>query len=95
MKSQKQKYMTRTVQVLLDVDDQTLQRIKNTRGAYADIFNAHAEWSKNNRSTSSKTAHEELYKQMRDDHPQLPSAMIQCARNHALGAMKKLQLQQA
>ena len=85
---QKQKYMTRTVQVILDVNDHTLQRIKDTRDAYADIFNAHAQWSKNNRSASSKAAHEKLYKQMRDDHPHLPSAMIQCARNHALGAMK-------
>ena len=88
MKPKKQKYMTRTVQVLLDVDDQTLQRIKDTRDAYADIFNSHAQWSKNNRSTSSKAAHEQLYEEIRDSFPQLPSAMIQCARNHALGAMK-------
>lgn len=88
MKPKKQKYMTRTVQVLLDVDDQTLQRIKDTRDAYADIFNSHAQWSKNNRSTSSKAAHEQLYEETRGSFPQLPSAMIQCARNHALGAMK-------
>lgn len=88
MKPQKQKYMTRTVQVPLDVDDHTLQRIKDTREAYADIFNVHAQWSKNNQSTSSKEAHEQLYATMRDAYPHLPSAMIQCARNHAFGAMK-------
>lgn len=88
MKPQKQQYMTRTVKVPLNIDDQTLQRIKDTRDAYADIFNTHAQWSKNNHSTSSKTAHDKLYSTIRDTYPQLPSAMIQCARNHALGAMK-------
>lgn len=82
------KYMTRTVHVLLDVDNDTYQRIKDTRESYAEIFNKHAQWAKSNKSANSSSAHKSLYEGMRKKHPHLPSAMIQCARNHALGAVK-------
>lgn len=84
----KKKYMTRTVHAFLEVDEDTYSRIISTRNAYAEIFNIHTQWAKDNHSTSSKKAHEQLYEKLRDGNPNLPSAMIQCARNHAFGAMK-------
>ncbi len=86
--SKKKKYMIRTVHVFLDVDEGTYSRIISTRNAYAEIFNIHTQWAKDNYSISAKKAHAHLYKQLRNDNPNLPSAMIQCARNHAFGAMK-------
>lgn len=84
----KQKYVTRTVHVFLDVDDDTLQRICDTRDTYAAIFNEHASWAKAHHSTNVKLAHAQLYMHTRDTYPLLPTAMIQCARNHAFGAVK-------
>lgn len=88
MKSRKQKYMTRTVHVTLDIDDETLQRIKITRDVYAQVFNIHTQWSSDNHSTDVKQAHTQLYEGLRNEYPLLPSAMIQCARNNAFGSMK-------
>ena len=84
----KSKYMTRTVQVALDVDDDVFNRIIETRDIYAQLFDIHAHWTMGNHSTSSKKAHAELYEKMREGFSEMPSAMIQCARNHAFSAVK-------
>lgn len=82
------KYMTRTVKVFLDVDEDIKERLLKTIDIYAQVFNEHAKWSKENKSTNVNKAHKELYDSLRKEYPEFPSAMIQLARNHAFGNVK-------
>lgn len=84
----KTKYMTRTVYVPLAIDQDTYERLAKTIELYAQVFNEHALWSKEHKSTNVNQAHKELYAPLRDKYPDLPAAMIQLARNHAFGSMK-------
>ena len=82
------KYMTRTVKVSLDVDDDIRERLLKTIDIYAQVFNKHAKWAQENKSTNVNKAHKELYESIRQEYPEFPSAMIQLARNHAFGNIK-------
>lgn len=81
-------YMTRTVHVMLDVDEDTRTRLESTLDIYARVYNRHAEWAVEHRSTNTTRAHKDLYRQLRSEFPTLPSAMIQAARDHAFGNVK-------
>lgn len=83
-----QKYMTRTVHVALNVDEDVQERLLKTIEIYAQVFNKHALWAQENKSTSVNRAHKELYESLRKEYPDFPSAMIQSARNHAFGNVK-------
>lgn len=81
--------MTRTVTAIInDVDDDTYIRLQQTRDMYAEVFNKHAVWARENKSTNVNKAHKALYDELRKEFPHLPSAMIQAARNHAFGNIK-------
>lgn len=84
----KKSYMTRTVTVFLDIAVEEQARLAATVQSYAQCFEAHAAWAQEHQSTNVNTAHRDLYQQLRDRFPDLPAAMIQCARNHAFGAIK-------
>lgn len=88
-----QHYMTRTVTVILDVDDDTHQRIANTIDAYATMYMAHVKWANTHNSVSTVKAHRDIYDQLRRDYPHVPSAIIQCARNNAFGSVKSFNTQ--
>lgn len=85
--------MTRTVTVILDVDDDTHQRIANTIDAYATMYMAHVKWANTHNSVSTVKAHRDIYGQLRRDYPHVPSAIIQCARNNAFGSVKSFNTQ--
>ena len=80
--------MTRTVHVTLDVEEDIRDRLLKTIEIYAHVFNAHALWAKENKSTNVNRVHKEMYESLRNEYPEFPSAMIQAARNHAFGNVK-------
>lgn len=54
----------------------------------AEIFNAHADWAKENRTFNKNKAHKALYADLREKYPQVPSALLQTVRDSAMEAIK-------
>jgi IS605 OrfB family transposase len=54
----------------------------------ADVFNTHVDWSLQNKTYNKSKAHRELYAQLRQDYPNIPSALLQTVRDTAMEAVK-------
>jgi len=54
----------------------------------ADIFNQHVAWSLKNRTYNKNKAHKALYRSIRIQHSNVPSALIQTVRDTALESIK-------
>jgi IS605 OrfB family transposase len=59
-----------------------------TFSAYTYAYNKCASWGYHNKSTNKVLNHHATYKQIREDMPEFPSALIQCARDCACEALK-------
>ena len=79
----------RTVSIPIDIPK---ERFLGMMGMCADVFNAHSEWAKENKSWSKRRAHLDLYAKLRSEFPQLPSAMVQSMMDCALEAAKSVKL---
>src|SRR3990167_1494266 len=54
----------------------------------AEIFNAHVDWSPENKTYNKSKAHAALYEQMKKKHSEVPTAFIQAVRDTAMEAVK-------
>ena len=81
--------MARTVSIPVELPE---GRFLATMGMCADVFDAHSEWARENRSWSKRRAHRSLYAKLRLEFPELPSAMVQSMRDCALEAAKAVKL---
>lgn len=77
--------MLRTVSIPTDLEP---ERFLPLMQQCAEIFNAHVDWSLENRTYNKNKAHHALYAQLRQWYPDLPSALIQSVRDTALEAVK-------
>ncbi len=78
--------MNRTLSVKIDIEDSNsyLFFMKQC----SEIFNKHIEWAFSNKSYRKDQAHKDLYFSLREQYPQIPSAVIQTVRDTALEAIK-------
>lgn len=87
--------MDRTVKLKLDVSEEDKTSLKNTVVCFNKVFNTVAEYGFTNRTHSKVSIHHATYKDIREQYPQLPSALVQGARDvacEALKAVKKMRL---
>jgi putative transposase len=54
----------------------------------SEIFNAHVDWSLENKTYNKSKAHVALYELMKEKHPDVPTAFIQAVRDTAMEAVK-------
>ncbi len=54
----------------------------------AHIFNDHVDWALENKPCNKSKAHAALYEQMKEKHPDVPTAFIQTARDTAMESVK-------
>jgi len=79
--------MRRAVKIKLNVSNNDKKTLLETMISFANVFNFYADWSNANSSTSKIKAHKETYSQSKQLF-NLPSALIQSARDMALEASK-------
>ena len=79
---------TRTVNVYPEISGTDMRRIFKTRELYAKVFNEYAQWFCDNKSLNVNQAHHCLYHKQRIVHPELPSGLLQSARDKAKVAVK-------
>ena len=79
--------MLRTVKIKIQPDQSVMLK---TMQVYAIVFNRHIDWSIQNKSSNKQKAHEALYDKCREEFPDLPSAMIQSARDNSLESIKSI-----
>jgi len=77
--------MRRTLKIKVDFPkDKLLPLMK----ACASIFNLHVDWAFANHSYNKNKAHKDLYNDIRENFPDVPSALVQSTRDTALEAVK-------
>jgi IS605 OrfB family transposase len=59
-----------------------------TMEEYGIIYKLHADWAIANRTWCKQRAHENLYSKCRTQFPNMPSALVQCARDNAMESVK-------
>lgn len=79
---------TRTVNVYPEISDTDMKRIFKTRELYAKVFDEYAKFYCDNKTLSVNQAHHWLYHQQRRKYPELPSGLLQSARDKAKVAVK-------
>jgi len=78
--------MNRTLSVKIDIDD--TKSYLNFMKQCSDIFNKHVDWAFENKSYHKGQAHTDLYFKIREQYPEIPSAIVQSIRDTALEAVK-------
>ena len=76
--------MQRTVSLVLKKDKDLSDLII----LYNRVVNVHIEYCLEKRTLSKNALHHYLYKEIRKSYPEFPSALIQCARDHAVEMLK-------
>jgi putative transposase len=76
--------MQRTISIKIDVPDGFMDYLKTC----SEIFNRHVEWCFEQKSYNKMKAHAELYHQLREEYPAIPSSIIQAVRDTACEAVK-------
>lgn len=77
--------MKRTVSILTNLSPSRFLPLMEENG---EIFNDHIDWALENKTYNKSKAHVALYEQMKEKHPQVPTAFIQTARDTAMEAVK-------
>jgi putative transposase len=75
----------RTVSIPIQLDS---SRFLSLMERSAKIFNVHVDWALENKTYSKSKAHHALYQQIKEQHPQMPTALIQAVRDTAMEAVK-------
>jgi predicted transposase len=78
----------RSLRVKLSLSDKDKETLLETMEEYSRCFNYCSNWSSTNKSASKKVAHAQIYVQSKKLFPNLPTALIQSARDLALEANK-------
>ena len=77
--------MKRTVSIPIELDE---QRFLPLFEQCAEIFNCHVDWALENKTYNKSKAHKAIYAQLRQEYPDIPSALIQTMRDTAMEAVK-------
>ena len=78
----------RTFGIRLKLDEDDICLLEATRDEYKDVHDIYSESAVELKSTNKSTIHKHAYEETRSEHPLLPSALNQCARDVALEAVK-------
>lgn len=81
--------MKRTVSIPVDLPH---ERFLPLMGFCADIFNQHVDWALAEKTWNKNKAHHALYASIRQQYPDIPSALVQTIRDSALEAVKATKL---
>ena len=76
--------MQRTISLHLKKDSALLETIV----LYNRIVNIHVAYALQHKTLSKNALHYSLYKELRVTYPSFPSALLQCARDHAVEMLK-------
>jgi IS605 OrfB family transposase len=87
MKTKKIKKMIRTLKVELHIDPHRRSDVLQMMQQFNKVFDLHTAWAVNKRSCCKQKAHEDLYRQIRNQLP-LYCSFVQTARDVALAAVK-------
>lgn len=82
----------RTVKLKLNVSEEDKESLKKTLNLFNTVFNEVAEYGFKNRTHSKVSIHHATYKEIRERHPELPSSLVQGARDVACEALKSVKL---
>jgi len=77
--------MKRTLSIPIDLPKAPFLTLM---GMCAQIFNKHVEWAYENKTYNKNRAHKDLYYPLREQYPNIPSALIQTVRDTAMEAIK-------
>lgn len=83
-----EKYDRRAVSVEVELNDEQMKLLRQTQDAYKLIYDEHAKWFVESRTTNKNSAHSALYQESKRLAPQLPTSLIQCARDQASESIK-------
>ena len=72
-----------TVHLLLNLIDDEKKRLHQTLSYYGAIFNEYSQWFVENKTTHTTKAHHALYSHQKEEYSEVPTALIQAARNRA------------
>ena len=82
------KEMKLTYTVQLNVSSDEMAVLRSTLAEYRAVAQLHSEWGYLFRTRSKRDAHVELYAAVKELYPQLPTALLQAARDVALEALR-------
>lgn len=82
--------MKRTVSMPIELDK---ERFLPLFEQCAAIFNHHVDWALESKTYNKSKAHKTLYAQLREQYPDMPSALIQTMRDTAMEAVKATKFQ--
>lgn len=77
--------MIRTMSIPVDLKSEVFLPLM---AECADIFNQHITWSLRNRTYNKNKVHKALYRSIRVQHPNVPSALVQTVRDTAMEVIK-------
>ena len=84
--------MDRTIKVKLDVSEEGKEKLKKTISLFNTVFNEVAEYGFKKHTHSKVSIHYATYQDIRNRHPELPSSLVQGARDVACEALKGVKL---
>lgn len=82
----------RTIKLKLSVSEEDKEPLKKTITIFNTVFNEVAEYGFKNKTHSKVSIHHATYKQIREKYPELPSSLVQGARDVACEALKGVKL---
>ena len=82
----------RTIKLKLSVSDEDKETLKKTITLFNTVFNVVARYGFENKTHSKVSIHHATYKQIREKYPELPSSLVQGARDCACEALKGVKL---
>lgn len=82
--------VARTLKVRLDVSPTELSRARATISELKQVYAKHVDYAITHKTLSKKTHHDALYQKLRQQHPSLPSALLQSVRDVAVENLKAI-----
>lgn len=82
--------VTRTLKVRLDVSPEELSHARATISELKQVYAKHVDYALTHKTLSKKTHHDALYQSLRQQHPSLPSALLQSVRDVAVENLKAI-----
>lgn len=84
--------MDRTIKLKLGVSEEDKETLKKTITLFNTVFNDVAQYGFQHKTHSKVSIHHATYKQIREKYPELPSSLVQGARDVACEALKGVKL---
>ena len=84
--------MDRTIKLKLSVSEEDKENLKRTITLFNTVFNEVTKYGFEHKTHSKVSIHHATYKQIREKYPELPSSLVQGARDVACEALKGVEL---